>query len=64
MTTPRPQAIVKADPSKDIYPIKVKDLAIPAAVAYLQARGCMPTDDGNGSDSDVAYGDDAFDEYM
>eukprot|EP00299_Pterocystis_sp_00344_P015831 c7922_g1_i1.p1 GENE.c7922_g1_i1~~c7922_g1_i1.p1 ORF type:complete len:790 (+),score=239.34 c7922_g1_i1:42-2372(+) len=57
------QAVVPADQAKGRFPIKMKDEAIAAAVKYLQEKGCFPQDNGHDSDSDVCYGDDAFDGF-
>lgn len=51
-----------ADPDKGMFPIKMKDTALAAGIAYLKEKGCFPEGGSDDDDSDVAYGDDAFDD--
>jgi hypothetical protein len=53
------QGVVDADPDNGRFPIKLKDIAIPSAVEYLQARGLLPQSNDD-DDSDVIYGDDDY----
>lgn len=55
-------AYVTADPDKDKFPIKIKDVAMKAAFDFLRAKGAFPEDNGDDSDDEPCYGDDAFDE--
>eukprot|EP00300_Choanocystis_sp_HF-7_P021757 c20852_g1_i1.p1 GENE.c20852_g1_i1~~c20852_g1_i1.p1 ORF type:complete len:431 (+),score=126.48 c20852_g1_i1:1-1293(+) len=51
--------IVKSDPAKGKYSIKLKDDGIAHGVAYLKERGCFP-DTKEDSESDMVFGDDDF----
>eukprot|EP01084_Bolivina_argentea_P100010 179671_1 len=47
------------DQDKGRFPIKMKDLAIPAAIAYLKEKGVFPDKDDD-DESDMVFGDDDF----
>jgi alanyl-tRNA synthetase len=50
-----------ANPDKNVFPLKVRDVAIPAAYSFLKAKGCVP-DKADESDDEFCYGDDDFPE--
>mmetsp|Transcript_26128 Transcript_26128/g.43713 ORF Transcript_26128/g.43713 Transcript_26128/m.43713 type:complete len:181 (-) Transcript_26128:140-682(-) len=49
---------VPLNASINAYPLKVKDNAIPHAIAYLKSQGVFPERDDESSD--IVYGDDDF----
>uniref|UniRef100_A0A7R9YJD1 Nucleoside diphosphate kinase n=1 Tax=Diacronema lutheri TaxID=2081491 RepID=A0A7R9YJD1_DIALT len=49
------------DFDKGHFPIKMKDTALAAGIAYLKSKGCFP-DTADDSDDEPAFGDDAFDD--
>jgi len=55
------KGVVLADKQKGRFPLKMKDDAIAAAIAYLRERNCFPDNDDE-SDDDFVYGDDDFDD--
>ncbi|ORY01023.1 hypothetical protein K493DRAFT_298599 [Basidiobolus meristosporus CBS 931.73] len=48
---------ILANPDKGVFTLKVRDEALPLAIAYLRSKGLFPEADSD-SDSDVAFGDD------
>ncbi|KAK9727862.1 hypothetical protein K7432_001492 [Basidiobolus ranarum] len=50
-------AEILADAEKDRFTLKMRDEALPLAIAYLRSKGLFPEADSD-SDSDVAFGDD------
>merc|ERR1739848_349268 len=51
-------AVLKADPDKNIFPLKQKDPGIMEAIAFLKKKGLFP--DGDDDDDDYVFGDDDF----
>lgn len=49
---------VDGDADKGLFPIKMKDVALAAAVAYLREKGCFPDDDDDDDDDEMVFGDD------
>lgn len=52
-------AFVKQDSDKGIFPLKVKDQGIMAAINFLKTKGLFPDKDDD-SDDDFVFGDDDF----
>ena len=50
-------AYIKQNPDKNLFSLKMKDVALAQAIAYLRERNCFPADDDD-SDDDMIFGDD------
>ena len=55
--------VALGDKDKGIFPIKMKDTALAASIAFLRSKGAFPEDDGD-SDDEMVFGDDTtFDDF-
>lgn len=53
---------VEADQEKGVFPLKIRDQALKAAIQYLISKGLFPDDDDEDDESEEeAMGDDFFD---
>jgi len=50
---------IKADPDKNIFPLKIREPLILEANNFLRAKGLFPEDNGD-SDDEMVFGDDDF----
>lgn len=50
-------AYIKLDADNNLFPLKMKDVALAQAIAYLRERDCFPPDEES-DDDDMVFGDD------
>lgn len=54
------KAVIKNDPDKNVFILKVKDNALPTAINYLKGKGLFPDKVDDDEDDDIVFGDDDF----